>query len=179
MNKIELQELIEEGATQREMAAILKCGQSTIRYWLKKHKLATRNGPRPRHTVKRCKCGETELAKFYGTKSSICKKCHNAYTMEKGKENRDYIIKFLGGKCARCQYDEFKPALTVHHLDPNSKDPRFSSIRSWSKKRIDDEMKQCVLLCACCHNALHTKEWNISEIGLGEGRTFDPCHPDL
>ena len=166
MDKIELQKLIDEGTTQREIAATLGRSQSTVKHWLKKHGLSTQNQAKPRLAVHRCKCGEEDPSQFYNSKTSVCGKCHNAYTIKKGRENRDYIIECLGSKCSRCQYDEFKSGLTAHHLDPNSKDPKFSSVRSWSKKRIDEEIKGCILLCACCHNALHAREWDISEINI-------------
>ena len=34
----------------------------------------------------------------------------------------------------------------------------FVRIRGWSEQRILDEIQECVLLCACCHAAVHSGE---------------------
>ena len=107
------------------------------------------------------KCGETDPSKFYGHKKSICGKCHNEYTLQKGQENRDFIIEHLGGKCMSCGFDKYKSALQVHHLDPSVKDKHFATIRGWSRSRILDEIEGCVLLCACCHSAVHSGELDL------------------
>lgn len=50
--------------------------------------------------------------------------------------------------------------LDFHHTNPNEKDIEVSSAvcRSWSKKKIEDEIKKCIVLCANCHRKLHYKE---------------------
>jgi hypothetical protein len=45
--------------------------------------------------------------------------------------------------------------LDVHHVSPEHKDPNFASSRGWSKAKLIEEMKHCVLLCKCCHAAVH------------------------
>jgi hypothetical protein len=109
-------------------------------------------------------CGETDPTKFYGHKKSVCGSCHNKYTLEQGKKKREFIIEQLGGKCVACGYDKFKSALQAHHLDPSVKDKNFGSIRGWSEQRILDEIKGCVLLCACCHSAVHSGELTIPNV---------------
>lgn len=109
-------------------------------------------------------CGETDPTKFYGHKKSVCGSCHNKYTLEQGKKKREFIIEQLGGKCVECGYDKFKSSLQAHHLDPNVKDKNFRSIRGWSEQRILDEIQGCVLLCACCHSAVHSGELKLRSI---------------
>jgi len=44
----------------------------------------------------------------------------------------------------------------MHHLDSSEKDFGISSrgyTRSW--KRVQEELKKCVLLCANCHREVH------------------------
>ena len=36
--------------------------------------------------------------------------------------------------------------------------PAFVNLRGWSKDRADQELKKCVLLCKCCHAAVHAGE---------------------
>ena len=109
-------------------------------------------------------CGETDPTKFYGHKKSVCGSCHNKYTLEQGKRKREIIIEHMGGKCIACGFDKYKSALQVHHLDPTKKDKNFSSIRGWREQRILDEIKGCVLLCACCHAAVHSGELTIPNV---------------
>jgi len=103
-------------------------------------------------------CGETDPSKFYGHKKSICGACHNKYTIDLGKRKRDFVIEQLGGSCRVCGFNKYKSALQVHHLDPSKKDKNYGSMRGWSESRILDEIQDCVLLCACCHAAVHSNE---------------------
>ena len=100
-------------------------------------------------------CGEKNPESFYGNKKTVCAKCHNSYTMKLGKEKRKYAVAKLGGKCISCGFDKWIVSLDIHHLDPSTKDPKFSQMRGWSLSRIDREIKNCVLLCRNCHAAHH------------------------
>jgi hypothetical protein len=72
------------------------------------------------------------------------------------------IIQHLGGKCIRCGYSESKFALCCHHIDRNRKTFTISGshCKSWAK--IEEELKNCVLLCQNCHHSLHGKEWDLT-----------------
>jgi RNase P subunit RPR2 len=110
----------------------------------------------------KCKCGETDPNKFYGHKKSICGRCHNIYTLKIGQEKKDKARAFLGGKCKKCGFDEYKWSLDIHHLDPSKKDEYYSSMRSWSWSRIEREIKGCILLCKNCHAALHAGAFDVN-----------------
>lgn len=44
-------------------------------------------------TERKCsKCGETNEDKFYGNRKTLCGKCHNKYTIEKGRGKKDFIV---------------------------------------------------------------------------------------
>ena len=61
-----------------------------------------------------------------------------------------------GNKCAICGYDKCQRALNFHHIDPSKKEFDLASrglTRSW--KKIKDEIKKCVLVCANCHAEIH------------------------
>jgi hypothetical protein len=119
----------------------------------------------PNMKTHRCgHCGETNPEKFYGHKKSVCGDCHNKYTTELGIKKREFVIEKLGGKCLSCGFDKYRSALQVHHLDPSKKDSNFRSMRGWSQQRILDEIKGCVLLCACCHAAVHSNELDLRGI---------------
>ncbi len=168
MQKESLERLTTEGLSLSQISERTGKSATTIRYWIKKHGLKLLRGKKgkipPDGRVKllyRCKCGETDRTKFYGHKRSICGKCHGQYTIKKGQEKRSKALEFLGGRCKRCGYDEFGCSLDVHHLDPSKKDPNFGSMRGWGWKRIEKEIKNCILLCKNCHGAVHTH--NIKE----------------
>ncbi|QHR74940.1 hypothetical protein YP6_00168 [Escherichia phage YP-6] len=101
------------------------------------------------------RCGEEDPCKFYGHKKTICGKCHNEYTMNLGRQKRQYAVDKLGGKCINCGFDKWIVSLDIHHLDPKIKDSKFAQMRGWSLQRIDNEIKNCVLLCRNCHAAVH------------------------
>ena len=163
MIKTELELLLEKGLTTRQMAKELVCSQTNVRYWLKKHGLKTKLGPRgkfPKDLIRprKCVCGETDPSKFYGNKRNTCGKCHNKYTLQKGKEKRKFALEYLGGKCTACGYDKHTCSLDIHHTDPAKKDVAFSSMRGWCVERLRLELKSCTLLCKNCHAALHCGE---------------------
>jgi predicted HNH restriction endonuclease len=63
-----------------------------------------------------------------------------------------------GTKCEVCGYDRCMEALEFHHLSKSDKNFGLSEkgySRSW--KRVEKELKKCVLLCANCHLEIHAK----------------------
>jgi hypothetical protein len=170
MDAPQLIALVSENLTIQQIAARLETSPTNVRYWLKKHGLRTKRGPHGRlnnrlrlqreaereQAPRRCpKCGETDLMKFYGRKVTLCGKCHTQYCIDRGKEKRGRILEALGGKCSECGFAKYKSALDAHHLDAEEKDTAFHQWRGWSWERIEKEIKKCVLLCKCCHAAVH------------------------
>lgn len=156
MKKERLEEMINQGKTQREMSEELNISQTGLRYWLTKFELKTKNGKHKRVEVHRCrKCGEEDSEKFYGNDKVVCSKCHNDRVKKAGKEKREYALKKLGYSCLVCGFDKYGCSLDIHHLNPEIKDNNFNSLRGWSLKRIDKEIEGCVLLCKNCHAGHH------------------------
>lgn len=157
MNKSKLQDLVEDGHTQREISKRTGLSQSTIRYWLKKHNLATAAaaGRNKKHS---CLCGETDSSKFYGHRKSLCKTCDNQRVVKKNRNNMSWAREQKGNACQHCGYNEYQSALCFHHLNPNEKDPNATNMSGWSRKRLKREIEKCILLCSNCHIAHHSNE---------------------
>ena len=66
---------------------------------------------------------------------------------------RARAIAALGGRCRICSYNACNAAFDMHHLDQASKEFNISAGASW--KRIEPELKKCVLLCCRCHREVH------------------------
>jgi len=168
MEKIELKRYIADGKSISQIANLSNRGRSTVRYWLKKYELTTVNNLYNKGNIGNIKphlcskCGESDPDNFYGHKRTICGKCHNQYTLKIGQDKRLYAINKMGGKCVYCGYNKYSCSLDIHHLDPSIKSKTFPGLRSWSFKRIDKEIENCVLLCKNCHSAYHAGYIDIS-----------------
>lgn len=181
MDAEELRNLVNRGLSVREIADEVGKSFTSIRYWLRTHDLKT-----SKRVEFKCPCGEQDPSKFYGHKRHICGKCQNAYVLKKGRENRHRIIAHLGGECAGCGYKQCTAAFDVHHLDPTKKDRDFGSSRGWAWARIEEELRDCVLLCKNCHAEVHAGQRVIRDVAqsgsapvLGTGGyEFESRHPD-
>lgn len=157
MDKVVLVELIKEHKSQREMALLLKCTQSTIKYWLRQYKLKTL------FQIKsfQCKqCGEVDSTKamkkgLNRIAKSLCKSCHNVNTIARFRQNKIDAVNYKGGSCIDCGYDKCPGALVFHHRDPNIKDPDWATMKNRTLNQIKTELDKCDLLCATCHMERH------------------------
>lgn len=82
----------------------------------------------------------------------------NSDQVKRWRENtKNRIIEAFGGSCGVCNYNKCSEALDLHHINPQEKEYGIGQIRahiiSW--KRICEELKKCVMLCANCHRELH------------------------
>lgn len=52
--------------------------------------------------------------------------------------------------------------LVLHHLNPDEKEMTMSDLTAgeYSIKRIREEAEKCVVMCANCHNKLHSNGYN-------------------
>ena len=154
MEQITLQKYVDLNYSTRKISELTQSSQTNVRHWLKKYNLKT-NKEQFKLTEYNCQCGEVNPEKFYGHSKKTCSKCHNLITTKTGKNNRLFAVEFLGGKCKVCDYNKYIGSLDIHHLDPNIKDKDFKNMRGWSKERILNEIKNCVLLCRNCHAEVH------------------------
>lgn len=149
MEKDVLEPLVQEGKTQREIAACLGSSQTTVRYWLNKHELVTRK-------LYLCrKCGETKPSRFLKGRWTECRKCRGGNQSGRFREYKRRAVEYKGGECEMCGYKRCLGSLDFHHRDPKQKDPRWRRMRSWTFERIKKELDKCMLVCKNCHGEIH------------------------
>lgn len=169
MKQIQLEELIFEGLSQREIASKLNISQTTVRYYLNKFQLKTDKIPLvKRTTTKLCKCCNIDkpLGDFYernrkgNLPQNYCKTCSNKLTVTKETSMKIKLVESKGGICQHCGLKPTREQYCVfdfHHLDPSIKDRNFSSLKTWSLERALNEINTCLLLCSNCHRLEHLR----------------------
>lgn len=125
------------------------------------------------------KCGEIKpISEFALNKtkndghSSECKSCHKKYRDSHYKINKEYYINKSATyrKQRRNEFDRFKSTLKCsicgesrpwcldfHHINPSEKDVEVVKLIE-SPRKLEEEIKKCVVLCANCHREIHYKE---------------------
>lgn len=104
---------------------------------------------------------------FAGVKSFRWKGGKRNKTRDRGIEKQRRLeyklkaIKFMGGKCLKCEYNKCHASMDFHHVNPIEKDKSIKNIISGSWKRIEEELKKCILLCSNCHREHHYNEKRI------------------
>ncbi len=85
-----------------------------------------------------------------------CKDCANKKWKKRIQDLLDSLVKEW--ICSLCGYDKCRAALEFHHKNPHKKD--FTIATRWciSRKKLERELKKCMLLCANCHRELHNNE---------------------
>ena len=184
MEKNVLEELVEVGKSTYEIAKELDCGQTNVRYWLRKFGLNTKyNRVTPTNVSdgflngRMCDhCGE----ELYGANSRFCSgRCKskyyysnhtndinfksNARQRKVSKERKLKLLEMSGWKCEVCGYCKNTAALTFHHVDPTNKlftlDSRKLTNTNWPSILL--EWEKCQLLCSNCHMEFHYPEHDI------------------
>lgn len=161
MKKEELESLIDQEKSQREISSITGKSQTTVRYWLKKHGLSTKTRtigeervcPMCRKTLSR-----SDFYKKRGVSgaSAYCKACTNSQITQRQRVFKKLCVEYKGGKCESCGYSKYDGALEFHHKDPSEKDFSISKARHTNfNERVKDELDKCALLCSNCHKEEH------------------------
>jgi len=155
MKKEIIELLIQEGCTIKEISDKTGKAPTTVRHWMKKYKLKTRNYRKRKKPHLCSKCGESEPKNFYGHQKSSCKLCSHKDSLKRFQDYRQEAVNYKGGKCSICEYDKYVGALNFHHLDPKAKDPNYSAMKNWSFERKKSELDKCILVCSNCHAEIH------------------------
>ena len=143
--------------------------QTTIRYWLKKFNLKTKNksfkdgytGNKYDYSLIERKCSKCEVVKsvdeYYkrsdreGQYQSICKQCSNTKI-----NNKNLILEYKGNCCEICQKSYPERSYNLHHKDPSIKEfsiTKYNNIKNIDK--IKPELDKCHLVCVNCHRETH------------------------
>jgi hypothetical protein len=172
MDKDLLMSYVEEGFSTYKISKVLKKAPSTIRYWLNKYKLKTKNKSfKDGYHIGKdnivdyfCNYCNLQLTKenSYSRNNRpgvlpFCKKCFSNRTKVKRKRNKEEAVEYMGGCCGKCGYNRNIATLEFHHSNPLEKEISPSKLinRKWSI--LKEELHKCVLLCSNCHKEEHQK----------------------
>ena len=172
MDKMLLENYVNEGFTGREIAIRMNCGQTNVRHWLKKYGLKTIRSNKDTKDKICPKCLiKQDISNFYNRRgktggSVYCRGCTAIQATSRHKKLKLDCVNYKGGKCEHCNYDKCISALEFHHLDKNKKEFSISHRRSYSfDEDIVKELDKCILLCANCHREEHDR-LNIEQINI-------------
>src|SRR5574343_68090 len=166
MERLKLEGLINKGMSSNEIAIEIGKSQTTVTYWLNKHKLKTNYNPfgtkeygETRYCPRckqNCKTEDFYQRRGKANSSTYCKTCTSEQTVERTRLFKFKCVEYKGGKCVRCDYDRYIGALEFHHLDPEGKDFTIAHLRAYSfSDKVKKELDKCILVCANCHREIH------------------------
>ncbi len=77
------------------------------------------------------------------------------------KENKNFIDNYK--KAQGCVMCGKKTTLTFHHNKKEKKSFNIATKTSYSRKRLKEEIKKCVVLCKNCHEKVHVNDHKLRE----------------
>jgi hypothetical protein len=115
------------------------------------NKTASKDGKHP--YCKECK------STYYDHKYWKQKKEKGLPTNESRKKNREWVNDYKKSlQCAKCGESRYY-VLDFHHTEPDKKDGNISEMLGrHSIKRVQDEIRKCIVLCKNCHGEFHYME---------------------
>ena len=125
-----LAELVDEGASLREMSDEVERSITTVRYWLRKHGLQPTGLGRSRvRTAKAREAGVERVIQncprhgrspfaLEGRGYYRCVRCRSEAVANWRRGAKRRLVEKAGGQCAICGYDTYQGALQFHHRDP-------------------------------------------------------------
>jgi 5-methylcytosine-specific restriction endonuclease McrA len=152
--------------TIAEIAAEVDLSKTTVRLWLGRYDLKTRNkvGPRIGEETKLAKeAGRAEMVTEclrHGATTYVmegrgyyrCQRRRSEHIAQHRRRLKEMLVAEAGGSCRLCGYDRFLGALQFHHLDPSAKRLGISANGlTLSVEAVRQEAMKCVLLCSNCH----------------------------
>jgi transposase len=161
-----LEGCVEAGMTIAEIADVVGLSKTSVRHWLRRYELKTRNkvGPRlGRATADGKDEGKLEIiyeCLHHGPTAYVlegrgyyrCKRCRSDGISRHRRRLKETLVAEAGGACVICGYDRSLAALEFHHLDPVEKRLGISANGlTLSLEAVRTEAAKCVLLCSNCH----------------------------
>jgi transposase len=168
--------LVEEGLSIAQIAGQVGLSKTTVRYWMKRYGLRSRNVQAPWIADEKRKAKAagakvvTSVCQRHGVTEFVlegrgyyrCKTCRAEGISRHRRRLKEKLAAEAGGRCCVCGYDKYLGALTFHHLDPGQKRLGLASGGlTLSLRTLRAEAQKCVLLCANCHGEV---EAGITEI---------------
>lgn len=179
-----LKKHLDSGLSLHQITKLENKSLTTVRYWVKKHKLKPNfknfkeevfnkpGNPEAENTKTKKYCPNCDKvydrSNFYQRRgicdSVYCKTCTNKLTVIRQKELKSKMVEYKGGKCQNpnCPtpggYNRCLGALEFHHIDPTKKDFSLSHLKRYAfNEVVKEELDKCILLCANCHREIHEK----------------------
>ena len=160
-----LKSLVNQGKSQRAIAAQLDISQTSVRRYLDLYNLKTTTDSASKKPLPANRSGKTEIREFdcfrHGLqthllypKSSkwLCSQCVNDYSTKAKRLKKQTLVNEAGGKCSSCHKKFHASQFDFHHLDPSAKKFTLSSRgASYGIKKLRNEAAKCTLLCVNCH----------------------------
>jgi transposase len=153
----QLEPLVQDGRSIREIAAELQLSPTAVRHWLAKYELTTqpsRYGRTSQAAIVR-ECAHHGWTTFVRTGQAgrfRCGRCNSEAVSERRRRVKEMLVAEFGGACRLCGFARYAGALQFHHLDPSTKRFQLGGRGlTRSLKILREEAKKCVLLCANCH----------------------------
>src|SRR5437762_2381392 len=127
MDQDELEALVSEGASEREIASRFGVGHTTVRRWLARYGLATVRAQRLRAVPGVGADGKyLELpCRRHGVTTFVvrsdgggrrCLKCRSDAVSRRRRRVKRILVEEAGGACRLCGYDRCVAALQFHHV---------------------------------------------------------------
>jgi transposase len=156
----QLQALVEEGLSIRQIAARCDVSATTVRHWLQRYEMKTqparyarRDEPKPDRLLRECsRHGWGPFVQVGAAGRYRCARCNTEAVSTRRRRVKELLVAEAGGHCVTCGFSAYVGALQFHHRDPATK--AFEVSRQGvtrSLARLRSEARKCVLLCANCH----------------------------
>jgi Helix-turn-helix domain len=158
LDRDELESLLNDGLSIREVATAVDRSPATVRHWMRRYGLQSQHARADR---KRSDAGDVTLrCRVHGLTAHRrrsdggmrCLTCRSEAVARRRRQIKELLVAEAGGACVLCGYDRCNRALEFHHVDRASKAFGLAVqglTRSLAAAR--EEARKCVLLCSNCH----------------------------
>jgi transposase len=158
LTREQLEPLVQDGRSIREISAELGLSPTAVRHWLLKYELTTQpsryaGSSQAAAIVRECAMhGWTTFVRTGRAGSFRCGRCNTEAVTERRRRVKEMLVAEFGGACRLCGFARYAGALQFHHVDPARKRFQLGGRGlTRSLKILREEAKKCVLLCANCH----------------------------